>query len=37
MRDKEVFNLKQIDKDKFAESLGLMNVPQLEFADDSSV
>jgi ATP-dependent RNA helicase DDX10/DBP4 len=37
MRDKEVFNLSQIDKDKFAESLGLMNVPQLEFANDTSI
>lgn len=37
MKDKEVFNLGQIDKDKFAESLGLMNVPQLEFANDTSI
>ena len=37
MRDKEVFKLTEIDKDKFAESLGLINTPQLEFASDSKV
>jgi len=37
MKDKEVFDLGQIDKDKFAESLGLMNVPQLEFVNDTSI
>jgi ATP-dependent RNA helicase DDX10/DBP4 len=27
MKDKEVFRLNEIDKDKFAESLGLANAP----------
>ena len=37
MKDKDVFKLNEIDKDKFAESLGLANAPHLEFASESQV
>jgi len=37
MKDKEVFSLKAIDKEKFAESLGLANAPELEFGNDDEI
>ena len=33
MKDKDIFKLDQIDKDKLAESLGLANSPQIDFGD----
>jgi ATP-dependent RNA helicase DDX10/DBP4 len=33
MKDKDVFKLNEIDKDKLAESLGLANSPQIDFGE----
>lgn len=35
MKDKEVFKFKEIDTEKLAYSLGLANVPEINFATDA--
>lgn len=36
MKDKEVFKFKEIDAEKLATSLGLANVPEINFATDAN-
>ena len=35
MKDKEVFNLKEVDTEKLAESLGLATLPALNFGGEN--
>ena len=37
MKDKDVFQFSKIESDKFAESLGLATMPQINFANDDTV
>ena len=37
MKDKEVFKFKEIDTQKLAESLGLMNTPEITFAKEGEI